>query len=258
MPRSIRKSAFMLYRKCQKRFHYFYNDPNYFDYNTEEEDQPVLLRRGTQFHKACDRFFDNLVGKELTADLHEEFRSYLPTGTDIDEWFDWFAEIERERYKELYGSGQVGAFMPIARELEILAKDTRDRTGHVDRIDIMPNTAELCVIEYKTGHSYDMEKQDAVTEMNAEIGFYVQILQMSNIFPKNRITHWKVINPLLKKVWLNKIHPVSLRGVDDKLREINKKLDTNGDFERNPSPLCDSCPYIDDCLFSNKEELVDI
>src|SRR3972149_4289635 len=147
--RPIRKSAFTTYGKCQKKFEYLYNSPDYFNYGLDEAEQNDPLRRGNLFHNGCDKFFAELEGKIKTSNITSIFRTLLPTITDprdsiVNTWFDWFAETEKERYIELDEANQMGCFIPIATELEIKLPDTIDRTGHVDRVDIIPGTKDLC------------------------------------------------------------------------------------------------------------------
>jgi len=252
--RPIRKSAFVSYIKCQKKFEYLYSDPNYFNYGLDEGELDDALRRGNMFHSGCDKFFSDLEGKIKSESITQLFRTYLPTVDDIrdaeivNNWFDWFAETEKQRYIELDEANKIGYFLPIAKELEIKLPDTIDRTGHVDRVDMMPDTKELCIVEYKTGKSYDMDNSYSFTDMNKEIGFYVQILNATNVFPNYKITHWKVVNPTLKKIWINKISPISLRGVEVLYKEITDKVITKGKFNRNLTPLCKYCPYVTPCM----------
>ena len=259
-PRPIRKSAFITYKHCKKKFEFLYYGDHYFDYGEDNQDNDAL-RRGNLFHKGCETFFKNIEGKIYNPELVNHFRLNMPTITDprdliVNEWFDWFAEQEMERYKELCLKDKLGAWYPVAMELEILMEDKIDRTGHVDRIDVIPDNKDLCVVEYKTGKSYDMDKSYAFTAMNAEIGFYIQILNAAKVFPDNKITHWKVINPTLQKTWYNKISPISLKGVDATYEEIVNKINKGGKWEKNPGVLCLSCPYLNDCLFD--EEGLDI
>lgn len=257
--RPIRKSAYTSYLKCQKKFEYMYNSDDYFSYGLEEAENNEALRRGNRFHDGCDQFFRNIEGKIKTPGLPSTFRDLLPIVTDerdliVNEWFDWFAEKEKERYIELDESNKLGYFFPIATELEIRLPDTIDRTGHVDRIDIIPGTKELQIVEYKTGKSYNMDNQYAVTDMNQEIGFYIQIINTANIFPNNKITEWKVINPTLKRIWVNRISPISLRTVERKYKEITDKVISKDKFPRNMGVQCKHCPFERECMDSYFEE----
>lgn len=237
----------MQYKNCQKAFWYQYNAPDevYWGY-AGKSDNPVL-QRGTDFHDAADHFFENI--KEYTQ---EGFRDALPKGGELHFFFDWFARIEWNRWKTIKVKEW---FKPLAAEKEV---EFETRTGHVDRIDRV-GPKELQIVEYKTGKSYDMTKQWAVTKMNAEIGFYAQILKYGNYYPGFTIKSWKVINPTLEKQWVNKISPVSLRSVDNTLDEIIGKILKEGDpvdkldtlFPPTVTPLCGYCPYINECFYES-------
>lgn len=260
LPHPIRKSAFITYKHCKKKFEFLYYGDHYFDYGEDNQDNDAL-RRGNLFHNGCEKFFKGLEGVLVIDNLPNHFRTHLPTITDerdliVNEWFDWFAEQETVRFDELKYANKVGEWLPIATELEIKMEDEIDRTGHVDRVDMIPGTKDLCVVEYKTGKSYDMDKSYAFTSMNAEIGFYIQVLKGANVFPNNKITHWKVINPTLQKTWYSKISPISLKGVDVTYKEIVNHIKKGGKWEKNPGVLCLHCPYLNDCLFD--EEGLDI
>ncbi len=255
--RAIRKSAFTTYKKCQKKFEYFYNDPDYWNYgNDSEEKKSDALIKGGEFHDGCESFFNKLEGRVFTPNLPSTFKGLTPKSgyDDVNKWFDWFVETEQHRYTELEEQNLVGSWFPVAMELEVKMKDNIDRTGHVYRVDVMPGIKELCIVEYKTGKSYDMDNKYSFTDMNAEIGFYVNILNKAKVFPGYKMTHWKVINPTLEKIWMNRISPISLKAVDVTYAEITGKLFNKGTFNRNVTKLCNWCPYVDDCLFKGEYE----
>jgi len=252
----IRKTAFVTYKKCNKKFEYFYNDPDYFNYgNDDEKEKSEPLIKGSLFHDGCENFFKQLEGKAFDKNLPNTFDNYFPKTKydDVNQWFKWFAETEKVRYAELAENNCVGNWYPVAMEIEVRMKDDIDRTGHVDRVDVIPNKKELCIVEYKTGKSYNMDNKYTVTDMNAEIGFYINILNYARVFPGYKITQWKVINPTLERIWINSVSPISLRAVNSTYSEIVMKLKKGGEFERNISKLCDWCPYKDDCLFKGEQ-----
>ena len=88
---------------------------------------------------------------------------------------------------------------------------------------------------------------DRLTSMNSEIGYYVQILKLSKKYPDYKITHWKVINPVLQKVWMNKISPISLRSVETVFSDLVDKIVHKKKFAKKPGPLCYYCPYMKPC-----------
>ncbi len=242
--KAIRKSAFMVYKQCPKRFEYNYADPKYWDYGTTTDKSNMKTWRGNEFHEGVEHFFDNLIGETITKELPELFRNHLPQHEDtvVNGWFDWFSDIELKRYQ----TEDMKYFLPIANELKVYYENTIDRTGHIDRIDRL-NETNICSVEYKAGQSYDMTIPDRTTSMNSEIGFYVQILKLSKEYPDYKITHWKVINPVHKKVWMNKISPISLRSVETVFADMVDKIIKKKVFPKKISPLCHWCPYMKPC-----------
>jgi hypothetical protein len=258
--KAIRKSAFMTFKQCPKRFEYLYNDPHYWDYGSTDDKSNMKTWRGNQFHDGVDNFWKKLekwhYWKEDVIECNIPFGTMLPEHEDqlVNEWFDWFAEIERNRFNDLLDKNQLEYFKPVANELQVYYENTIDRTGHIDRIDRI-GEKELCIVEYKAGLSYDMEIPDRLTSMNSEIGFYVQILNNTKVYPDDKITHWKVINPIHKKVWINKISPISLRTVEKVYADIVDRITNKKSFDRKVGPLCHHCPYMDDCDPFYGEEL---
>lgn len=238
----------MNYKNCQKQFWYFYNDDDRYD-GYGKGSQNAALQRGTDFHNVADTFFANIREYSLRG-----FRSVLPIGGNLHYYYDWFARAEWARYEALKVKEW---FKPIATELIVEAGDFK---GHVDRIDRIGKD-ELQIVEYKTGRSYNMEKDWAVTKMNAEIGFYAKLLKEGNYFPKMKIKSWRVINPTLEKVWVNNIHPATTKAVDKALEEIVAKIQEEGSFEykldtlfpRTVTPLCGYCPYVNHCFYESKQ-----
>ena len=240
----------MQFKHCEKQFEYFYNSKEYTEYKQSSDIAP--LRRGTLFHNGCEDFFTKV--KELKNKTYDDFRSCLPVITDerdllLNDWFDYFAHLEHNRALELKAESLdfEHLFFPVETEMYVKMKDTIDRNGHIDRLDNLPD-GNIMIVEYKTGKSYNMDKTWAVTKMNAEIGYYVQILNKENYFKGKKITHWKVINPTLKEVWINRISPVSLRAVENTYAKMVDKILHKGQFEKNITPLCSYCQYMQPCF----------
>jgi len=250
-----------MYKHCPKQFEFFYNSGDYYNYGESKGASPALIR-GTAFHKGCDKFFNGFdvnYCKDLNSKQIGEYMSHHIQETNDDEintWFSFFLEYEQRRFEQLREENKLQYYLPAAKELEISMPDLIDRTGHVDRIDQISED-ELMIVEYKTGKSYDMDKPDRVTSMNAEIGFYVTILQGINKFPKQKIIKWCVINPTLEKVWINSISKVTLTSVDKNYKSLVEKLVNKEPFEKNINDLCMYCPYFNQCLY-NKEEGLNI
>ncbi len=249
----------MLFKKCPKQFEYFYNDPKYDEYAQDNLNQSPALIRGSYFHnKVADPFFDNIDVEQIydfnSKHIGEYFSYAVPETNDdlMQEWISYFLEYEQWRFEKIRDltnsiDDLKKYFIPIAKEESITAPDIIDKTGHFDRIDYIPGTEDLEVVEYKTGKWYDMEQPNKVTGMNAEIGFYVTILQASNRFPNNNITHWKVINPTLRKVWRNKISKVTLTSVNRVYKQLCAMIIQKDEFQRNISDMCLRCPYLTPC-----------
>jgi len=238
----IRKTAFMMFKHCEKQFEYFYNDKVAYTEYKQSSENPAL-RRGTLFHNGCEDFFTKVKGLPSKADMTNSFRTCLPTITDkkdllVNDWFDYFAKIEAQRLTEISKESfdYAHLFYPIETEMYVSMKDTIDRNGHIDRIDNMKD-GTLCIVEYKTGKSYDMNKTWAITKMNAEIGYYVQILNKVKYFKDKEIKYWKVINPTLQITWINKISPVSLRGVETTYAKMVNKIQSKGEFVKKHNPF---------------------
>lgn len=243
----------MTFKQCPKQFEYFYNSDDYDSYNEDGSGRtsPQLVR-GSYFHNVADKFFDTFdveYCKELNSKhLAEYMDSKIPDTNDdlINEWLSYFIEYEQWRFENLKQENKLEYYIPLAREVKVSCEDTIDRTGHFDRIDII-GPGEAQIVEYKTGKSYNMEKPDRVTKMNAEIGFYATILRANKMFPEYNINSWKVINPTLRKVWVNKISKITLTSVDKAYARLCEMILQKEDFERNISDLCLYCPYVQDC-----------
>ncbi len=235
--KAIRKSAFMVYKQCPRRFEYNYKDPKYWDYGASDDKSDMKIWRGNQFHKFCETFFDKIITippKDWSFPTHED--------EVVQRMIFWFVGKEVERHIKLEHDKQLEYFQPLANELKVYYENTIDRTGHIDRIDRI-GEKEVCVVEYKAGQSYNMELPERITSMNAEIGFYTQLLKLAKVYPDYKITHWKVINPVLQKVWMNKISPISLRSVETVFADMVDKITKKKVFPKKISPLCHWCPY---------------
>jgi len=245
----------MMYKQCAKKFWYFYNDDEAYKGYNQVQGSDALIK-GSLFHKHADSFFDD-IGSPNDAYSPDYFRAALPVTKhlDLNKWFDWFADKEWERYNELNAAGREDLFIPFAREEFVSMPDSIDRTGHFDRLDQIPGTKNLQIVEYKTGKSYNMEKTWAATSMNAEIGFYVIMLNTIKKYPDFKITEWKCINPTLKTIWVNKISPISIKSVNATYKTLTQAVFDKGPFERNITMLCRYCPYIDDCLLGENIDI---
>ena len=244
-----------MYKQCAKKFWYFYNDEEAYKGYNQVQGSDALIK-GSLFHQYADTFFDNL-GKSTDAYSGDVFRAALPVTkfADLNKWLNWFADEEFIRYCALQANGYEDLFIPFAREEFVSMPDAIDRTGHFDRLDVIPGTKNLQLVEYKTGKSYNMDKTWAATSMNSEIGFYVIMLNTIKKYPDYKITEWKVINPTLETIWVNKISPISIKSVNTTYRSLTQAVFDKGPFERNITMLCRYCPYIDDCLLGDNIDI---
>lgn len=256
--KDIRKSAFVTYRHCNKKFEFNYDDPNYWGYGNDGTNKDVRIQRGLDFHEACDNFFEQYRGLKLTYDFPKKFRNPFSVDQEIlYKYFEWFMIEESKRYLDLFEEDKAGYWMPLACELEVKHKKEGcpiGKTGHIDRIDILPDDT-IQIVEYKAGKSYDMDNKYAITDMNQEIGFYATILNDTDAFNGKKIKTWKVINPFHQRIWVNKISPVTLRAVDQTFNTMVDKILNKGTYDRNEGVLCNYCPYVTECLYG--DDLID-
>jgi len=233
----------MNFKQCPAKFEFYYNDEGYWNYGTSDDKSNMDTWRGNEFHDFAETFFDKIKGLEP-----EEWTKQFEPHEDeiVQKYIDWFVSTEIERYNDLKSLDKLDFFNPLANELKITMEDEIDRTGHVDRIDLMPN-GDICIVEYKAGKSYDMTNIDRVTSMNSEIGWYVNILNAIEHYPDKKITHWKVINPRLEKIWMNKISPISLKTVEKIYADMVNRIKKGLKFEKKTGTLCYYCPYLQKC-----------
>ncbi len=255
--RPIRKTAFMTWKKCKRKFQYFYfaEDEEYFSYGKLSDSKP--LRMGTLFHDACEGFFKRIDLKTAgeVVDIQGYFRGFLPQDTEVpNKWYDYFAQVEADRLIEYTAKNWLEHYMPTFIEKKLHLSDTIDRTGHVDRIDYLPDKEAYCIVEYKTGKSYDPTRSRNRTDLRAEIGFYQQILNLTEDV-KAPVLYWKLINPTLQIVFEEKIPSQTLRAVQKTYRDIVTAVENDGPFPREISLLCLWCPYLNNCLYSKEEKI---
>lgn len=260
----IRKSAFMNYKKCPKKFwfSYFVHPEEYWNYN-EKAGENEAAAKGDIFHAEVDDFFTRIdfeLVYELTdqAKVFEYFRnnfSYSETydtkKTDMDNWFDWFCEIEVKRllfFKNNYNKSEFLEYYPPKHtEWKVSMKDDIDRTGHIDRIDYLPKEKSYAVVEYKTGKSYDPSKPTNLSSMRAECGFYAIILNEMKLLD-HPVQHWILYNPRLKIYYVEKFPAATMRAVNNTFKGLVQKVKEAGDFARNITPLCMWCDYRRECF----------
>ena len=259
----IRKTAFMNMKNCAKQFEYFYfKDPDYEAFQEPVTDPTTPQGKGSLFHDAAEVLFDNLVIDDMLGlervDLVKYIRERLPDITQINPWLDYFAEFEARRFcfgLDAYGKEKIKeVFFPVAREKYCKLEETGKpaRTGHVDRIDWLPQEKSLCIVEYKTGKYYNLDKPRILTNLRSETGWYATILKATHAYDKP-IDWWACINPMLQQYHVEKFHTMSLRSVEKQWLSLLKTIKNKGPFPRNISPLCGHCKYVSDCLYNYGE-----
>lgn len=255
----VRKSAFMNFTKCPMQFNFMYNDKSYWDYATGDHVNKSTLY-GEIYHNLMDEFFAKIDvprAHELNSkDLCAYFRGMFPTDTPLDSWFDWTARLETKRfemYKKDYGlEGLQKWWIPHAVELKIDMKDEIDRTGHVDRIDFLPEYDCYAVVEYKTGPSYNRNKKWVMSSIRKETGFYAIILNSLNILPKP-VKYFILINPATEQFTVEKFHHATLSSVNKKYKDLVDRIKNDGPWPKVHSVLCRHCKFRMECFYGSKD-----
>ena len=256
----IRKTAFMQLKHCAKQFEYFYfKDPAYDEFQGEVTDPTTPQGKGSLFHDAAEHLFDKITIEDMITlereDLIKYIREKLPDIVQINPWLDYFAEFEARRFcfgLDAYGKEKVkDVFFPVAREKYCKLEEDPNpaRTGHVDRIDWLPNENSLCIVENKTGRYYNLDKPWILTSLRSETGWYATILNKTKEFDKP-IEWWACINPMMQQYHVEKFHTMSNRSVEKQWQSLLKLIKDGGPFARNVTPLCGHCRYANDCLYN--------
>ena len=260
----IRKSAFMTFKKCPKKFYfsYFVHSDEYWNYN-EKNNNNEAAAKGDIFHAEVDNFFE-AINPEMAYDLGNDdtlfkyFRdkfsyseTYETQKTDMDRWLDWFSETEQKRFnffKTNYTKAEVIAwFPPKGTEVKVFMNDEIDRTGHIDRVDYLPKEKAYCIVEYKTGKSYNVETPWSLTALRAETAFYAIICNEMKLFDKP-VLYWALYNPQIKQYHVEKFPAATMRAVNNTYRDLVQRIKESGEFDRHISPLCLYCEYRFECF----------
>ncbi len=242
----LRKSLFMSFRRCQQQgvYNYAIQDDGYGDLNVENEN----LLKGQVFHHAMEDFYNTIEMSKLesTDNRLEYIRSLLPNPKqpDLSQWFDWYAKYESDRYNSMENKEY---FMPFKTEYYVEAMvDGVKRTGHFDRIDRI-NETDICIIEYKTGKSYDPSKSYKLSDLRAELEWYHSILVKLDEFKDYNFTMWKMINPTLEIIHDGKFAITSQYAVNKNMGEIVEIIQGKREPKKNISMLCSWCPFKEEC-----------
>lgn len=262
--KAIRKSAFMTYKKCPKKFwfSYFVHQDDYWNYN-EKNNNNTAAAMGDIFHAECDGFFESIdyeIAYELDSHdrLTKYFRdkfSYSETYEEepsvMDTWFDWFCKTEATRlffFKTNYTKSEYLAwYKPEACELQMTMTDEINRTGHVDRIDYLPAEKAYCIVEYKTGKNYDVHKPWSLTSLRAETAFYAIICNEMKLLD-HPVLYWALYNPKIQQFSIEKFPAATMRAVNNTYKGLVQKIKESGEFNRKISPLCMWCEYRKECF----------
>lgn len=262
--KDIRKSAFMTFKHCPKKFWFSYSvhPETYWEYKSKGG-QNEAAAKGDIFHSEVDDFFAKLdyeqmyeIGNEQT--LNEVFRkkfsfsdSYDECKTDLDDWFDYFSELETKRFMYFKNNYTKIEFLqyypPKETEFNVTMTDDINRTGHVDRIDYLPHEKSYCVVEYKTGKSANPTKASSLTSLRAETAFYAIILNEMKLLPAPTY-YWAVVNPRLRTFYIEKFPAATMRAVNNAYKGLVQKIKESGEFKRKIGPLCMYCPFRRECF----------
>ena len=266
----IRKSAFMTYKKCPKKFwfSYFVHSDDYWNYNEKNNSNPAAAA-GDIYHAELDELFTK-IDYELLYELEDDkkkftyFRNkfsysenYETEKTDMDKMFDWTCEMEVNRsnfFKKQYTKTEyLKWYPPKACELKVSMTDEIDRTGHIDRVDYLPAEKAYCIVEYKTGKNYDVNKPWSLTSLRAETAFYAIICNEMELLDKP-VLYWALYNPKIRQFNVEKFPAATMRAVNNTYKGLIQKIKESGEFPRKMSPLCMWCEYRPECFHGLKGE----
>ena len=249
---SIRKSLFMKFKKCSQQGMYSMAQGNegYSELNVQV---PALLK-GQIFHHAMEDFY-NEIDISIMNDLGDEhikkyIETYLPITKqpDLKKWFNWYAEYETERYFTMKKEGKLDYFKPYKQECYVeKVIDGVKRNGHFDRIDRI-GEKELIIIEYKTGKSYDPQKNYSLTDLRSELEWYRSIITQLDEYKGFKIAGWKLINPTLEIIYDSKFSTLSKYSVDKNINIILEIIRGNKPPVKKIGIQCNWCEFSKECL----------
>ena len=256
--KGLRKSGYTTWKSCPKKFFFSYNSDEYWNYNKMDTKSEALVK-GQTFHNAADDFFtkidmDTLLGLDDNG-LKTYMRTCLPKSSDyesrkteMDQWFDYLVQVEYNRYNYYREQKALDKYKPKAVEWAIeKEREHLNISGHVDRVDYLPEEKSYCVVEYKTGKSYGLNKSWTKSNIAQECGFYAIILNEAHLLDKP-VTHYCLINPTTKDYLINKLSPITIKAIKRHLDTIEQSLLNGGPWDRKMSMLCGWCPYRDPCF----------
>ena len=249
----VRKTLFMSFRKCPKQGMYMSRDRDNESYGDVNWEVPALAN-GQLFHHAAEDFWNSMYNDEEMVDwnkevIEENFVKLMPkTNSVLNDWFNWYAGYEANRYYVLRGLGEERFFRPFKMENAVEADiGGLIRTGHFDRVDRVSDK-ELIIVEYKTGFSYDPEKSYAVTNVRSELMWYKSILDNMEEYKDYKIVGWRMINPTVKRVIDGKFSPLTKHAVDKTADLILKWLNGDEEAKKKYGPYCQFCEWMEECI----------
>ena len=187
----ITKSSLSTFKWCNKQYEFSYLD-------RRPQDTSEAMFKGTTVHNAYESFFDNVDITQIEGENYDKVEEYFTSMFPIDDYTDTYDAIiafETDRYIT-----KPEVFMPESNEIILNAQWTveaninpkfplqRDYTVHlqgiIDRVFIEGDY--VIPMELKTG----IWKDAKLSGMRAEMSYYKLLMEESDEFPLNNVTHW--------------------------------------------------------------------
>ena len=266
----VRKSLLMSWKVCPRQAWYSVRDPNYGQYNEFNLKDPSLLL-GQIFHKEMDKFYSSISISEMIAIASDvdQLKNYLLTGFSPTKnekclkYFSWYASIEAQRFYDLYKEHKTGIaqrFIPLLIEEFVEYKDVKNniyRNGHFDRIDYIGNN-QFRLVEYKTGHSYDVAKSYKLTRLRLELYWYKTVIENMEEYKDYRVTEWMLINPTTEVVFSSKFSILTERVLEDAVPKLVADINSKTEPKRNLNFYCGRCQFKQECLINVDKNIFDV
>ena len=167
---------------------------------------------------------------------------------DISDWFRWYADYEANRFRKFKELGKLEFYKPFKMEGAVEREmDGLIRTGHFDRIDRVDKD-KLVIVEYKTGKSYDPDKEYAVSNVRAETQWYKSIVEGLEEYKDYKVVGWLLINPTVGKTMFGKFAPQTKFSVNKHAGVIKEMLDGDREAIKKYGFNCMYCDWNEECL----------
>ena len=243
---NMRKSSMQTYKYCQR---YFYHA---IILEAPRGPSPYRAQMGTNFHAYSAEFYDIVdIRKEPTVTY---YRSCLPSNTEIDEWYDTFAQFEVNRMRHILNEGMEPRlyFLPIVKELYIelpdqLMQGTIDRVWRLDDDSPCVQDVKPTLSKYKSS-------------LRRELAFYIYLC---NEYPP-LADEWGPIEMIsgygykLGEVWVEKIKQRTTSAMFTLLDNIDYEISNRifkEEWLRNTWAFCADCPFNKDCWLDEGEPI---